>query len=105
MNAPTKTKGDPEARFVKNGEPTRVARPGVAPEPKPTTRPNDSFTGFHGEDEADQDIDHVLVTPDVGVERVETIQPRTETDYFRPSDHRPVLARVTADPADAPRDE
>lgn len=69
------------------------------------TGPEHTFTGFPGEDEVDQDIDHVLVTPDVGVERVETVRPPAETDSFRPSDHRPVLATVTVDPASGVSEE
>jgi endonuclease/exonuclease/phosphatase family metal-dependent hydrolase len=53
--------------------------------------PAETYTGFPEEDYQPQDIDHVLVSPELDVERVVTCVPPGETDR-RPSDHRPVLA-------------
>ena len=56
------------------------------------TGPEATFTSIDNDNE--ETIDHVLVTPDVTVERVETVVPESESESFRPSDHRPVLVDV-----------
>jgi endonuclease/exonuclease/phosphatase family metal-dependent hydrolase len=53
--------------------------------------PDATFTGYPDNDDQPCNIDHCLVTPDVTIDRVETVVPETETDEFRPSDHRPIL--------------
>lgn len=52
--------------------------------------PAETYTGFTDEDES-QNIDHILVTGGLAVERVVTCIPRDE-DTRPPSDHRPVFA-------------
>lgn len=59
-----------------------------------TRGPADTFTGYPEGDEEPCNIDHFLVTPGAPVEHVETVVPATETEQFRPSDHRPVLVDV-----------
>jgi endonuclease/exonuclease/phosphatase family metal-dependent hydrolase len=57
--------------------------------------PETTYIGFPDDDEKPCNIDHALVTPDVTVERVETIVPERETEEFCPSDHRPLLVGVS----------
>ena len=59
-----------------------------------TYGPEITFTGFPNVDEEPMNIDHVLVSPAVAVERTATVIPDAETDSFKPSDHRPILADV-----------
>ena len=60
--------------------------------------PDATFTSIDdhdaGEETRESNIDHVLVTPDVTVERVKTVVPESESEAFRPSDHRPIFADV-----------
>lgn len=56
--------------------------------------PAETYTGFEEEEYQPQNIDHVLVSDGLEVERTVTCVPPTEPE-FRPSDHRPVLADLS----------
>ena len=61
--------------------------------------PEATFTSIDeddaSEDEDESNIDHALVTPDLTVERFETVVPESESEEFRPSDHRPIVVDVS----------
>lgn len=56
--------------------------------------PAETYTGFDVEDWEPDNIDHVLVSDGLGVDRVVTCVPPTEP-RLRPSDHRPVLVDLS----------
>jgi endonuclease/exonuclease/phosphatase family metal-dependent hydrolase len=64
----------------------------VAAVAKHRAGPSETYTGFRPADEA-RNIDHVLVTGGVTVERVVTCVPPSESTH-PPSDHRPVFADI-----------
>ena len=54
--------------------------------------PEITFTGLHeDDDEKEQNLDHIFVS-DFDVGRQATVVPEDESEGFRPSDHRPVVA-------------
>ena len=54
--------------------------------------PEITFTGLHEDDsEEEQNLDHIFVA-DFDVVRQATVVPEDESEEFRPSDHRPVVA-------------
>jgi endonuclease/exonuclease/phosphatase family metal-dependent hydrolase len=54
--------------------------------------PEITFTGLHEDDsEEEQNLDHIFVSG-FDVVRQATVVPEDESEKFRPSDHRPVVA-------------
>ena len=86
--------GDPAHRRAtadRDGWRSLVDAASVATE---TAGPSESYTGFPEQAYEPQNIDHVLVSDGITVDRVETCVPPGESE-FRPSDHRPELAEFT----------
>ena len=56
--------------------------------------PSETYTGFPEEDEQPQNIDHILISDGLDVDKLYTCVPPSESEN-QPSDHRPVLADIT----------
>lgn len=59
-----------------------------------TAGPAETYTGFPEQTYQSDNIDHVLISDGIGVKRLVTCVPPSESDR-RPSDHRPVLADLS----------
>lgn len=82
--------GDPAHRQATADRDARCSLTDAAARSDDIEGPAETYTGFPEDDSQPQDIDHVLVSTELNVERVVTCVPPDETDR-RPSDHRPVL--------------
>jgi endonuclease/exonuclease/phosphatase family metal-dependent hydrolase len=59
-----------------------------------TGGPSETYTGFESEPDESTQIDHIMVSDGIGVERLLTCVPTAEPE-MKPSDHRPVLADLS----------